>query len=116
MHFRWYVDYLSLNETLPQGSSLLIWDSRSYYLDFQTERLYLIARKDPFPNRMKEPDYVRTRVEELGSDYVVLWPEVRHHTSDPPGRWVEDSLHELCGEVWPVVYLSEKMMVCEGVP
>ncbi len=113
MGFPWYLDYLALNETLPAGSSLLLWDTRSYYLNFETERHYLIARKDPFPESMKDPAYVRARVEELGSDYVVLWPEVRYVTEYPPGMWVEDSLHALCGEEWPVVYLSENMMVCE---
>jgi hypothetical protein len=113
MAFPWYLDYQVLNETLPPGSSLLIWDTRSYYLDFETERHYLVARKDPFPEGMKDPDYVRARVQELGSDFVVLWPEVRHVTEYPPGMWVEDSLHELCGEEWLVIYLSEKMMVCE---
>jgi len=111
--FEWYPDYMALNETLPAGSSLLIWDTRSYYLDFATERHYLLARKDPFPEGMKDPQYVRAAVEELGSDYVVLWPEVRYVTEYPPGMWVEDSLHELCGDEWPVIYLSDKMKVCE---
>ncbi len=113
MHFAWYLDYQVLNETLPEGSSLLIWESRGYYLDFETKQYYFVARKDPFPEGMKEPEYVRARVEELGSDYVVLWPEVQYVTRYPPGRWLEDSLHDLCGGVWPVVYLSEEMMVCE---
>lgn len=115
MLFPWYDEYLALNATLPAGSELLIWETRTYYLDFEAERHYLIARKDPFPESMKEPEYVRARVEEFGSDYVVLWPEVRYVTQHPPGQWIEDSIHQLCGDVWPVVYLSEKMKVCEVV-
>jgi hypothetical protein len=116
MRFEWYDDYQAMNAMLPKGSQLLIYDSRGYYLDFDYERYELISRREENPERLRDLDYVEEKVKELGTDYVLLWPEARHASAYGPNRTLEDTLLAMCGQRWPIIYRSETMITCAVSP
>ncbi|MFQ5685042.1 MAG: ArnT family glycosyltransferase [Candidatus Scalindua sp.] len=111
MKFYWYDDYQVLNRILPESSRLLIYDSRGYHLKFDYDVYAHIARREAKPERLHDPDYVAEKVSELGSDYVVLWPEPKYATAYEPSNWLEDSLYKLCRSRWPIIYESKTMIV-----
>ena len=114
--FYWYDDYQTLNQDLPDGSRLLIYDSRGYHLDFDYDHYSLISKREERPERLRDPMYASEKVRELGSDYVLLWPEPRYTTAFEPSNYLEATLYDLCGSDWPVVYRSDTMIVCQTQP
>lgn len=116
IRFEWYDDYQAMNAMLPKGSKVLTYESRGYYLEFDYERYDLIARREENPERLREADYVEGRVKELGTDYVLLWPERKYVSGYGPSRTLENTLHGLCGQRWPVIYRSETMIACAVSP
>lgn len=113
MKFYWFTDYQVLNRTLPSDSRLLIYDTRGYHLDFDYDHYTLIARRTPDPHNLQDPDYVERHVGALGTDYVLLWPEPQHTDGTTPANILEDTLHTLCDNRWPIIYASRTMIVCQ---
>ena len=105
--------YMYLNKNLPSDSKLLLFEGRGYYLDFQHERYFLIAQNEPYPEKLKDLEYVHQRVDDLNIDFVVLWPEFKGGTYYEPANWVEDSLHALCESYWEIICQNEEIKVCE---
>ena len=113
LSFYWYDEYMYLNKNLPSDSKLLLFEGRGYYLDFQHERYFLIAQNEPYPEKLKDLEYVHQRVDDLNIDFVVLWPEFKGGTYYEPANWVEDSLHALCESYWEIICQNEEIKVCE---
>ena len=113
LRFTWYVDLMALNVRLPQGSRVLLHDQRGYHLDHDYERLALISAREKLPHRLKDPDYVAHAVHQLGCTHVAVFPTTQHKTGYEPTNWLEDTVHELCRERWPITYRSARMIVCD---
>ncbi len=116
MSFEWYDDYAALNGSLPLGSRLLIQESRGYYLDFDYVLYDLLSKREARTERLQDSQYVAQQVRKLDADYVLLWPGPRYLSGFEPSNVLVDTLHELCGPSWPIVYESETMIVCEVEP
>ena len=112
MNFYWFDDYQVLNKILPAGNRLLIYETRGYHLDFDYDYYTLIARRSPDPRRLRDQNFVVEQVHALGSDYILLWPEVQHGDGSEPNNLLENTLHSLCGSRWPIIYESNTMMAC----
>ncbi|MFL2751873.1 MAG: glycosyltransferase family 39 protein [Dehalococcoidia bacterium] len=113
MSFYWYEEYIHLNEILPPGSKLLLHEGRGYYLNFMHERYFLIAQNELITEKLKDPEYVVSRVEDRNIDFVVLWPEFKSGTYYEPANWLEESLHYLCSTKWEVIYENYQIKVCD---
>ena len=113
MGFYWFEDYQVLNEILPEDSRLLIYDTRGYHLNFDYDYYSLVARRTPDSTRLLDLDFVTKRVHELGTDYVLLWPEPQHGDEISASNLLEHTLHTLCGSHWPIIYHTETMIACQ---
>jgi len=113
LSFYWYEEYIFLNEILPPGSKLLLHEGRGYYLNFKYERYFLIAQNELNTEKLKDPQYVVSRVEDRNIDFVVLWPEFKSGTYYEPANWLEESLHYLCSTKWEVIYENDQIKVCD---
>jgi len=113
LKFYWYEEYIHLNEILPPSSKLLLHEGRGYYLNFVYERYFLIAQNELNTERLKDPQYVVSRVEDRNIDFVVLWPDFKGGTYYEPAVWLEESLHHLCSSKWDVIYENDQIKVCD---
>lgn len=112
MKFYWFDDYKALNRIIPAENRLLIYETRGYHLEFDYDYYTLIARRTPDTTRLRDQDFVAQQVRALGSDYVLLWPEPQQRGGSAPNNLLEDTLHDLCGTRWPIVYQSSTMIAC----
>ena len=77
------------------------------------ERYFLIAQNELITEKLKDPEYVVSRVEDRNIDFVVLWPEFKSGTYYEPANWLEESLHYLCSTKWEVIYENYQIKVCD---
>ncbi|MDA2936690.1 glycosyltransferase family 39 protein [Acidobacteria bacterium AH-259-A15] len=72
--FDWYLDYLHLNRVLSEGTHLLIWDDRGYYLEHEYSRVSGLMRGMASAKQLREPEELLQLLYQLGITHVVWHP------------------------------------------
>ncbi len=72
--FDWYLDYLHLNRVLPEGTHLLIWDDRGYYLEHQYTRVSGLTRGMATADELGDSYELLQLLDELGITHVAWHP------------------------------------------
>jgi len=72
--FDWYLDYLHLNRVLPEGTHLLIWDDRGYYLEHQYTRASGLTHGMATAEELGDPEELLQLLDELGITHVAWHP------------------------------------------
>jgi len=72
--FDWYLDYLHLNRVLPEGTHLLIWDDRGYYLEHQYTRVSGLTLGMATADELGDSYELLQLLDELGITHVAWHP------------------------------------------
>jgi hypothetical protein len=112
--FFWYDDFMRLNEILPGNATVLLWDTRGYYLD----RPYIWANSVaqgliPLEQQQQPADLVLA-LRSRGVSHVAMYPGETSASSDVPIERLQYTL-TISGSLRPI-YRSDTMILSELTP
>jgi hypothetical protein len=109
--FLWYADFIELNRILPREASVLLWDTRGYYLDRPYVWANSVAQGLIPPEQQRQPADLLRALRERGITHVAMFPGDAPASSDVPIERLQYTL-QTSGALKPT-YQSRTMVLSE---
>jgi hypothetical protein len=111
--FHWYPDFMAINQVLPPHATVLLWDTRGYYLERPYVWANSVAQGLVPPERQRRPDDLLPALRDRGVTHVAMFPGDAHATSEAPIERLQFTL-QTSGALRPI-YQSATMVLSEIV-
>jgi hypothetical protein len=112
--FLWYQDFMAINQLLPREASVLLWDTRGYYLDRPYIWANSVAQGLVPPEQQQQPAELVRALQARGITHVAMFPGEAPASSDLQIERLQYTL-QTSGQLRPI-YQSETMVLSEIAP
>jgi hypothetical protein len=111
--FHWYPDFVAVNQVLPRHATVLLWDTRGYYLDRPYVWANSVAQGLVPPQLQRQPADLLPALRDRGITHVAMFPGDAPATSEVPIERLQYTL-QASGALRPI-YQSATMVLSEIV-
>jgi hypothetical protein len=112
--FLWYDDFMTLNQMLPSNATVLLWDTRGYYLDRTYVWANAVAQGLIPLEQQRQPAELVQALRSRGVSHVAMFPGDAPATSEVPIERLQYTL-TASGNLRPI-YQSPTMVLSELTP